>query len=46
MLIKFTDKFYSKKMIGKTKKLPYHIAKILIELGEAKEVKKRTKKVD
>lgn len=47
MKVKFTDKFYSNKLIGKSKVLPDHIAKALIESGEATEVKTRkTKKTE
>lgn len=44
MKVKFTDKFYNAKMVGKYKLLPDHIAKALIESGEATEVKTRKTK--
>jgi hypothetical protein len=44
MKVRFTEKFYNKKMIGKTKELPIRIANPLIKTGEVVEVKSRNTK--
>ena len=44
MKVKFTDKYYNKSMAGKTKELPDHLAKELIKLKVAEEVKTRQAK--
>lgn len=45
MVIKFTDKFYSKKLVGTEKNLPANIALKLIKTGEAVEVKQKKKPI-
>ena len=44
MKVRFTEKFYNKNMIGKTKELPIRIATPLLKTGEVVEVKTRVTK--